>query len=353
MTKQAIAYLGREYEYLHGPEALIPRRREGFSRSMLRQMLRSLPDLVINSRRFPIVVRNSWLERNLRAILCVSCSGGFRKAEISLAPDEDFNAMHMSRASLFFIIDGVICRCPSIPQLSGMKRTDQVGLIACPCKNDPLGLHFVPFPLIFNFNPDDEADTGLVLRDLALCCWVPVNELRSTPLFAYSDNKDPLRRDFLDLVLKALLHTFLSAAEAGLYSWHSFRIGLACSLRAAGAPDWIILALCRWRSAESIPVYGRVNFAVTAAWIDSAAAQSISSRQVANLPGVPGLPIAGQPLHSVPSLLPVEVYNFLGAANIASESLSPSQIQDLSARVPDTDDDAFMCELMQEPDVEY
>ena len=350
MTKQAIAYLGKEYEYLHGPESLIPRRREGFSRSMLRQMLRSLPGLVVHSKRFPVVSQHSWLERNLKAVLCVSSSGGFRKAEISLAPEEDFNAMHMSRASLFFVLDGVICRCPSKLQLASMKRTDQVGLIACPCKNDPLGLHFVPFPLIFNFNPDDDADTGVVLRDMALHCWVPDSELRSTPLFTYSERKDPFRRDFLDLILRALLRTFLPVLEAELYSWHSFRIGLACSLRAAGAPDWIILALCRWRSTDSIPVYGRVNFAVTAAWIDSAAAQSVSSLQVANLPGVPEPPIAGRPLHSLPSLLPIKVYDYLGAANAVSENLSPSQIQDLSARIPDTDDDAFMFELMREPE---
>ncbi len=157
-------------------------------------------------------------------------------------------------------------------------------------KNDPLGLHFLPFPLIFNFNPKDDADVGSALRDLAFHCWVPASELRSTPMFTYSSEKKALRRDFLDTILKALLLTVFPAPMADLYSWHSFRIGLACSLRAAGTPDWVILALCRWRSSNSIPVYARINYAASAQWIDDAGRQQVAAIQVPNLPGLSGIP---------------------------------------------------------------
>ena len=258
--------------------------------------------------------------------------------------------MHMSRASLFFILDGSVHRCPSREQLLAMVSGDRVGVIACPCKNDPLGIHFVPFPLIFNFNPLDVADTGLALRDLALYCWVPPNALRSTPMLSSAPSGEPIRRDFLDLVLIATLLCFLTAAEASLYSWHSFRIGLACSLRAAMAPDWIILALCRWRSAASIPVYGRVNYDTTSSWIDAASAQHVESVQTTNLPGLGGKPVPRNSVSLVPSILPEEVYNFVNFGQSASESLTTAQLQSLSAEIPEIDDDMFMFELSQCPE---
>ncbi len=341
---QVVKYLAREYELVHGPEALVPRRREGFSRKMLRSMLANLHGLRLRSREHPVIESDSWLGRNIKAALCLSSAGGFRKAEVSLAPGEEFHAMHMSRASLFFIVRENVERAPSQDTLRSMKKRDRVGVLAVPCKNDPLGLHFLPFPLIFNFNPDDNADLGLTLRDLALHCWVPADELRATPMFTYSKSKKALRRDFLDLVLKALLLTFLTVSEADQYSWHSFRIGLACSLRAAGAPDWVIMALCRWRSAASIPVYARINYAVSADWIDEAGRQQVASIQVPNLPGMSGQtpPRRG----NVPSELPEETYSLLEKALAISDTLEPSVIHSLVKNIPETDDDEFMREAL-------
>ena len=54
-VKRTVQYLCQEYELLHGFEALAPRRREGFSRSMLRKMLISLDGLHLRSRAFPEV----------------------------------------------------------------------------------------------------------------------------------------------------------------------------------------------------------------------------------------------------------------------------------------------------------
>ena len=101
--------------------------------------------------------------------------------------------------------------------------------------------------------------------------------MRATPLFsmgpaAPGGGQKPLRLAFMDKVLRCLLLTFLSAERADLYSWRSFRIGLACALLAAGAPESIILALCRWKSAASLRSYTRLNRDDSAAWLDAAAA---------------------------------------------------------------------------------
>ncbi len=136
----------------------------------------------------------------------------------------------------------------------------------------------------------------------------------------------------------------MTATQALLYSLHSFRIGLACALRAAKAPDWVILAVCRWRSTSSIPVYGRINFGITADWIDEASIQNVSSLQVANFPGIPSPKDA---LGSIPNALPDLAYDFLNSAIQISEDLTTLQLDSLSSELPEIDDDIFMNELSQ------
>jgi len=134
---------------------------------------------------------------------------------------------------------------------------------------------------------------------------------------------------------------------ADLYSWHSFRIGLACSLRAAGAPDWVILALCRWRSSNSIPVYARINYAASAQWIDDAGRQQVGAIQVPNLPGLSGIPTPRTALAEIPSTLPENAYALLHAAMSASDSLSTADMHALIENIPETDDDTFMVDAQE------
>jgi hypothetical protein len=49
----------------------------------------------------------------------------------------------------------------------------------------------------------------------------------------------------------------MDAEEAQKYSWHSFRIFVACSLRAMKCPDWQIQRMLRWSTPEMVNVYGR------------------------------------------------------------------------------------------------
>jgi hypothetical protein len=337
--KPVFDYLCREYSYVHGSEALIPRKREGFSRTQVLSILQGLQNLPLRSRRVPVVSFGSWVYWSLRAATALSAGGGFRLGEVGLDSNVEFNAMHMSRASLFFIIEGIIHRAPSRDLLLSMRRGAHVGVIACPCKNDQFGFHFMPFPLIFKFDPTDPESTGCILRDYALHCPVPATELRSTPMFTYGPGLEALRRDFLLKVLKAALLTFMEPSLCALYSWHSFRVGLACALRAAQAPDWVILALLRWRSASSIPGYGRINYGASEAWLDAAGQQGVDSRQTASLPG-----LHAAALVSLPNALKPGTYEFLSEAHSIA-SLDRDRILALASSLPATDDDEFMSEL--------
>jgi len=108
--------------------------------------------------------------------------------------------------------------------------------------------------------------------------------MRRTPLFTQTARGEPQGYHFLAMALSALLPAVVPAEQMPNYTWHSFRIGLACALRAAQAPGWVLLALLRWRSPSSIPGYGRFSFETAASWLDQVSSQEASSRQATKLP---------------------------------------------------------------------
>ena len=69
----------------------------------------------------------------------------------------------------------------------------------------------------------------------------------------------PFTGNFIDNFLRTALLSFLSPAAVKRYSPHSFRIYLACALRASGASDAVIQALCRWQSLDSLRTYALLD----------------------------------------------------------------------------------------------
>ena len=74
--------------------------------------------------------------------------------------------------------------------------------------------------------------------------------------------------------------------DAAKYSFHSFRIGFACALLAAGCDPFTIQALARWRSVDSLRIYARMNPDVYSAWISKSCLFRASSTSTANLPTI-------------------------------------------------------------------
>jgi hypothetical protein len=103
VVNKVVDSLKKQYIALHGPEGLMPKRREPFSGDMVDRMLGAPNGLKFDSRSNPVLRWDSWLGINLAAAIAVSRAGGFRLAEIALAPDEHFDASRMSRGRLFFI----------------------------------------------------------------------------------------------------------------------------------------------------------------------------------------------------------------------------------------------------------
>ncbi len=340
-AKLVVKALNDNYVQVYG--SLDPRRREPFSGPLFRRILVAASSGVrLPFRDIPVLEKGSWFYLNFQAASALSRGGGFRRAEVSLGPNETFSPKHLSWASMFFIIDGVYLRYPSEEQLCSMRRPDKVGVLAGPCKNDRWGISFGAHPVYLPFDPEDPFCVGTILRNFAQSCRPPLSRLRSTPLFSATSGYAPLRHRHLDETLGAILASFLSPEECARYSWHSFRIGLACALMALGASDSQIMALVRWRSTAALRVYCRFEPNDYAAFIDAAAHIDAHSLQGPNLPALPAQPLPA-PQPPVPGALPDGLYQLLDQA-LSRGPLEPDQAatRDLASRVPELDADLWV-----------
>jgi hypothetical protein len=75
-----------------------------------------------------------------------------------------------------------------------------------------------------------------------------------------------------------------SASFASAFSWHSIRIGLACSLHAADCPDAVIQLICRWANPASLKVYRQIGIEKNVYWTERAQTVTFDATRVNNLP---------------------------------------------------------------------
>ena len=150
-----------------------------------------------------------------------------------------------------------------------------------------------------------------------------------------------MRQRDLESSLHALLIVIFGAQGAGMYSWHSFRVGLACALLAAGAPESTILALCRWRAASSLRVYARITFEDYTSWLRRAEAEDVRAIQGPNLPPLPSQTWPGA-ADGVPGALGEAAYELLERALRDLGDRSPEELHALAAGTPETDPDDFV-----------
>ena len=154
--------------------------------------------------------------------------------------------------------------CPS------RSKTDQFGETWCGYGS------FLPFEA-------NELNAAFHVRELELEVPCRGAARDATPLFTDEDGS-PFTHGQLDHLLNELLKAAFGPQRAAVYSWHSFRIGLACALHAAGCSDGHIQLICRWASPESLKIYRRVGASENAFWCDRAEKAVIDSLNMANIP---------------------------------------------------------------------
>jgi integrase len=256
----------------------------------------------------------------LGAAFCLAASTGCRAAEAMAPNADDFrdgvSERRYRRDNVSWRLNGQIYADPTAQQLLGMiPGRDGCVVIPPPSKSDPFGLFFSSHPIHLIWDPDEPANACDWLLRIELMFPLHGGARSKHALFFRDAELTPMTQSTLDTYLDHLLRLYLTEKEASTRSFHSFRIGLACCLRASGCPDPIIQALCRWRSPESISIYGRLNADARATYLKAAFKTRASSVSSANLP-------------------PIDIDDALTA--LAGASREPSGLGDLSG---DSDDD--------------
>ena len=276
---------GLKHMYIkeHGQESLTPQRKQPFTRQQIEQMLDLPPGTTLGSK--VVDGGHFWLVWN--AFVSVKASTGFRTAEIALPDAETFwDISRASRANFTWCIGGKLYTSLTVEQLRNLKKGDYL-LIRPPCsKADPFGEVWSAKPICLMY---EETPMNAAWRVAQMELDFPIYDLqerKNTPMFCVERNAaKPLRKShmvmLLPIVLKKVLK--LSDAEAKCYSWHSFRIYLACALMASGQEPDTIKALLRWQSDVSLRIYARLNMGRYANMIQGALVADIDSVQTTNI----------------------------------------------------------------------
>ncbi len=267
----------------HGPDSILPNRKEPINPSLARALSTTPAGTMLGSKRL------DWktpLFLCLRTMFAVSMSTGFRKAEVALPNGEPFDDRRLRRSSVWWRVNGAVHADPSMALLLSMVPGRDYALIRPPrCTNDPDGSKFGTHPIHLVFGTADPLNAAANLRELEVA--FPMHGARrSTHALFFTDATSyaPMTHSTVDTYLTHLLLVHMSAAEAEQYSFHSFRIGFATALLAAGCSHEKIQALARWRSEESILIYGRMDPEEYTKWISAALLQETSTITGRRLP---------------------------------------------------------------------
>jgi hypothetical protein len=266
----------------NGSEALLPHRKQPIAPDLTRKLLCTAEGTVLGA------VPLSWdspLFLCLGAMIALAASTGFRKAEVALPSGTAFDDRRLRRSSLLWEINGVIVANPTPDALRSMVRGRDKAVLKPPrSKADQDGTKFGALPIYLPFDDTDPANAAHWLQRLELRFPCSGHHRATTPLFFSDARFSPMLQSTVDTYLLHLLRLHVPAESLPGYSFHSFRIGFACALLAAGCPPGLIQALARWRSTESLAIYARLNPSDYVAWTSKALLQRTDSTTTWRLP---------------------------------------------------------------------
>jgi len=269
----------RQYIQDHGPEALIPKRKEPLTNEIIAQLI-TMPNGTIFGPRSTLQWERPGME-SLRAMFAFCAQTGARKSEVSLYEEDSFGRHHLSMANVVWSISGVVYKSLTPGLRANMTEGDFAIVRPPPSKADQFGLHWGASPIYLPFFPNGASHpicAARLIADLEVKREVAEEERSLVPLFVGPDGaRQPWRHNQLNAIFKKMLTFIVGAERAACYSMHSFRSYLACALLKAGASHATILAMLRWRSEDSLLLYARMNDEQYCEWLGKAAVAEVSS----------------------------------------------------------------------------
>ena len=263
MLKAVMGGLCRQYLDYHGPMSLAPRRSEFMKFDTVRR-LDAIPVTPNEAGQLLCIRGLLWSDgthdvftfRRLNRFMIVTA---FRLGEIVRHTSGEI--MYITFDSVTWRINGRMIRSPTLAELQSLVSGRDAAFVAPPrSKPDQWGEIHCPFPVVLTFDAADPVNAAAALRDLEL------RRLRSevpwprdtTALFCTAEGQPYTHHRLHDLLRAALAHLY-GALVAMLYSWHSYRSGLATALHASGVSDEMVQLICRWMCPESLHVYRRMG----------------------------------------------------------------------------------------------
>jgi hypothetical protein len=274
-----------------GARSLIPKRKEPFTYAMITALCGvkgDLPEVKNGTMLGRTCIKwNSQHGRALRCALVLGARTGMRKSEITLDAGQSFDGTCASRANLSWSLRGKLYITPPLGLLRAPQRGDYAILVPPLSKADQFGEVWGSSPIYLSWQADEplcafDALAAIELHD-------PVNGAAREliPLIS-PDGAQPFRGTVLATLLAQMIAIVVGKERAKLYSFHSMRIFLACSLLASKATAPQIMALCRWQTEESLAIYARLNPDSYTSLLERSLRADVGSVSTANLPTLSG-----------------------------------------------------------------
>ena len=281
MVPKVMKALTKQYIKKFGYRALVKKRKEPLTNSMIQKFM-MMPE---GTQLGCVTVRKS--SRGYMSWRCLNATAantGFRKDEIATKSMQvGLTKVQLTRASLVFVKHGKYDADPAPEWLMDFDDTCGVLLKPRPSKADQDGAFWCDRPIYFPFNMASRVNPAreLVQREIML----PVRGAKreEVPLFE-TDAGVPFTKRQVDTAFKAMIRLVVPLSEVDKYTFHGYRIYLACALDEAGCPPAKIKRILRWVSDESLLNYVRDGERMYTTWLDRKDRTVIKTIQVSNLP---------------------------------------------------------------------
>ena len=242
-----------------GVEVLLPTRKQPISNELHDQLLNRIPE---GSKMGTFIYkRDSHFGRSWRRALGILDRAGFRKAEWTAVSANGPTALTFRQVA--YCIDGnpEPVRRPPLEQATALRNDQRrvcwLYLYPVPSKCDPDGSKFCTIAIPYLRNPAEDVVNLFLDEEIRMWEQQYSGEQRARePLFS-SEPGVAFHRSQIDDALRDALLLFVLLAVAMHISWHSYRIRLACKLKAAGFDDPTIQRMVRWNTDKAINIYGR------------------------------------------------------------------------------------------------
>ena len=252
----------RGYKKIYGSLALTVLRRQPMTRPLWSKVESLAPGMALPGR--PAWMQgDAHLDETCRRLGRVLSSTAHRLGEIVAFTEREVT--YLTRQHVSYRIQGRVITDPSRAELLSMRTGDLVFLTPCSSKPDPFGEEHCTFPSVLEYDGTELSAAGAI-RAIELDAPCSGAARASRPLFADASGK-PYTYGVLNAWLYKVMRALAGPGVASTISWHSFRIELACRLRAAKCPDEVIQLICRWKCRESLQKYAQVGCDENVEWI--------------------------------------------------------------------------------------